>query len=101
EAAGIAPRLAGGLALLGRASVTIYLMHTIFSGGLRVALMRLGIESVPVHLLLGVGIGLAAPLFVHARPVPAAVPRLLGLGPKIALHAAGPRAAAASPAQSQ
>lgn len=101
EGVGTAARLARGLALLGQASFSIYLMHTIFSGGLRVVLMRLGIENVPVHLLLGVGIGLAAPLLVHAPAVPAAVARGLGLGPKIALRAARPRAAAAPPGHSQ
>lgn len=49
------------LARLGRNSMAIYLGHTIFSAAMRSALLAVGDEQVWLHLLLGVGAGLAGP----------------------------------------
>jgi len=55
------------MAHLGRRSLEIYLLHTIAAGAARVALIKvLGVSSVPLHLLAGTVVGIAAPvLFVY------------------------------------
>jgi fucose 4-O-acetylase-like acetyltransferase len=55
------------MAHLGRRSLEIYLLHTIAAGAARVALIKvLGVGSVPVHLLVGTVVGIAAPVvFVY------------------------------------
>lgn len=51
------------LELLGRQSLAIYLMHTIFAAGTRIALLKvLGVQRLDVHLILGTALGLAVPL---------------------------------------
>ncbi len=55
-----------GLALLGTASMAIYVLHTIFSAGLRMALLAIGYSNNLVALVLGTLIGLAGPLLVWA-----------------------------------
>ncbi|QUJ75676.1 acyltransferase [Sulfitobacter albidus] len=49
---------------LGAATMVIYLTHTIFSAALRIALVKLGIDALPVLLLATTAIGLAAPFAV-------------------------------------
>lgn len=49
------------LAVLGAASLPIFLAHTIFSAGLREALLLAGLAGPGLHLLLGTLIGLAGP----------------------------------------
>ena len=54
------------LALLGTASMAIFVLHTIFSAGLRMALLAVGYSNNLVALVLGTLIGLAGPLAVWA-----------------------------------
>ena len=49
---------------LGRASLFIYLAHTVFSGAVRIALLQAGIEDPALHLALGVAAGLAGPMLL-------------------------------------
>lgn len=49
------------LSQLGRISMAIYLSHTIFSASLRSALLAVGIDQVWLHLVVGLGVGLAGP----------------------------------------
>lgn len=62
---GMAGRALDILALLGRLSLTIYLVHTIASAMVRIVLLKLGIVSLPLHLVLGVSAGVIGPLIVH------------------------------------
>ena len=55
---------AAWLALLGTASMAIYVLHTIFSAGLRIAMMALGLGPPIVSLVLCTIIGIAAPLVI-------------------------------------
>lgn len=58
--------VATALQELGRASMTIYVLHTICGSATRIALLKLGVSSVPVlHLVAGTAVGLLGPLFVH------------------------------------
>ncbi len=50
------------LIALGKASMAIYLMHTIFSAGFRTALFKLGVDGLWPHMIVGVGVGLILPL---------------------------------------
>jgi hypothetical protein len=54
------------LASLGAASMAIYVMHTIFSAGLREFLLSLSIDAPLPHLILGTIVGLVAPMIVLA-----------------------------------
>ena len=58
-------RLGRGLSTLGQASLAIYVMHTIASAALRVALLKVGFEELAVHLVLGTLIGVLAPLAAY------------------------------------
>ncbi|SFH93541.1 acyltransferase family protein [Albimonas pacifica] len=51
-------------ASLGRASLFIYLAHTVFSSATRIALLRAGIEDPALHVALGVAAGIAGPLLL-------------------------------------
>ncbi|MBS0419146.1 MAG: acyltransferase [Proteobacteria bacterium] len=55
------------MAQLGRMSLQIYLLHTTAAGAVRIALIKLlGVNSVPLHLLVGTAVGIAAPMvFVY------------------------------------
>lgn len=67
-------------ALLGQYSMTIYLMHTIFSAAIRTLLSSVfGVQAVAPHLLFSVAGGLFLPLLFHMVPWPAIVPGVLGL----------------------
>ena len=52
------------LALLGTASMAIFVLHTIFSAGLRMALHAVGYSNNLVALVLGTLVGIAGPLTV-------------------------------------
>jgi fucose 4-O-acetylase-like acetyltransferase len=52
------------LTVLGTASMAIYVLHTIFSAGLRMALHAIGYSNNVVALVLGTMIGLGAPVLV-------------------------------------
>ncbi|MCB1907316.1 MAG: acyltransferase [Rhodocyclaceae bacterium] len=83
---GLAPR---ALAVVGEASMAIYVMHVIVAAGLRVFLTRVaGIDSYAINLVLGVAAGVAVPLLVcrlaeggHWRGLPGAA---LGIGRRAA-----------------
>ncbi|MCW3148789.1 acyltransferase [Stutzerimonas stutzeri] len=51
------------LLFVGASSMTIYLMHILAGSGVRVILASfLGVDSIPVHLVLGTLVGIGAPL---------------------------------------
>jgi len=55
------------LLFLGASSMTIYLMHILAGSGIRVILSSfMGVDSIPVHLILGTLVGLIAPLLAQA-----------------------------------
>lgn len=67
----VQPRL---LALCARFTMPVFLMHTIFAAGVRVVLLRLGIESVFVHVVGGLAASFVCPamtmiLFDRLRPL--------------------------------
>ncbi|MBL0749144.1 acyltransferase family protein [Nocardioides baculatus] len=55
---------AGLLALVGRRSLEIFLAHIVVTAGTRVALVRLEVTDLWVHLLVGTVLGLVVPLAV-------------------------------------
>lgn len=52
------------LALLGTRSLEIYLAHGVALSGTRIALVALGVTSLPVHIAAGIGLGLFAPVLL-------------------------------------
>ena len=52
-------------AVLGQASMAIFLAHTIFSAALREVLLKLGVTDGVLHVVSGTLIGLAAPLVLY------------------------------------
>lgn len=50
------------IASIGRYSLEIYLMHFLAVAFVRAALQALGVQSVSVHLIVGVGVGIIGPL---------------------------------------
>lgn len=72
--------LARWLAPLGAVSMAIYMTHTLFSAGLREALLALGVTQPALHLGLGTVIGLAAPILLYRLADRAGLSRWLGLG---------------------
>jgi len=52
------------LALIGSASMVIYLMHVLIGGGTRILLSSVGVENVYAHLMLGCLFGLLVPVFM-------------------------------------
>ena len=73
---GMIPNL---VANLGRLSLAIYVMHTIFSAFTRAILLKLGVISFELHLLAGVSVGLLSPLLINALMQKLGVAQLLGL----------------------
>ncbi len=58
-------RAGRGLALLGRASIAIFLAHILVASGVRIALLKgLGITSPALHLIAGVAAGTCLPLWL-------------------------------------
>lgn len=54
------------LTYIGASSMTIYLMHILAGSGIRIVLNKLmGIDSIAIHLVLGVLIGIGAPLLAQ------------------------------------
>ncbi len=68
------------MALLGTASMAIFVLHTIFSAGLRMALHAIGFSSNLVALVLGTLIGIAGPLAIWAAARRYRLLPWLGLG---------------------
>ncbi|MGA6096949.1 acyltransferase family protein [Stutzerimonas marianensis] len=55
------------LLFIGASSMTIYLVHILAGSGLRVVLASfLGVDNIPLHLVLGTLVGIAAPLVLQA-----------------------------------
>lgn len=50
---------------IGRITFTIYLYHVLGTAAVRIALNKVGIDMLPVHLLLGVIAGLMLPAAIH------------------------------------
>lgn len=50
------------MAILSRYTMPIFLMHTIFAGGIRSVLLKIGITSLPVHLIAGLTASFALPI---------------------------------------
>ena len=51
-----------GMDFLAKYTMPIFLMHTLFAAPLRSILMKVGIESAVVHVVLGLGISFAGPI---------------------------------------
>jgi fucose 4-O-acetylase-like acetyltransferase len=68
------------LALLGTASMAIFVLHTIFSAGLRISLHAVGYSNNLVAMVLGTLIGIAGPLAVWAVARRYGLLQWLGLG---------------------
>ncbi len=71
--------LRSALAILGVASMAIYVAHTIFSAGLRVLLFSAGVVNPTVHILLGTTIGIIGPVAMLAIARRVGSARVLGL----------------------
>lgn len=66
---------------LGRASMSIFLLHVLFVAGTRIVLHKLlGIDDAGVIVLLACLVGVAGPLLVHELARRAGASRVLGLG---------------------
>ena len=74
-------RSAGGraLAFLGVISLAIYVMHIIFSAGIRIALINGGYFDLKLHLVSGIFAGILGPLLVYLMARRANMLRILGL----------------------
>ena len=57
-------RVLGVLRYLGKTSMAIYLTHTVFSAALRIAMLKLGLDSLPLVLIATTLIGLMLPLVI-------------------------------------
>lgn len=67
------------LRLLGKASMAIYLTHTIFSAALRISLVEMGVTSVPLHVVLTAAVGVVCPLAVLWAAERFGIKKYLGL----------------------
>lgn len=73
--------IASALIALGQASLAIYVLHTLFSAGARIALNLAGIApSTPLSLAFSVASGLILPLLVYRLALARGLARPLGLG---------------------
>lgn len=57
-------KIFGFIAYLGRESMTIFLGHVLFQSGLRIVLSAVGVESVVLHLAVGLGGAIVGPLII-------------------------------------
>lgn len=51
--------------VVGRASMSIYVMHVIFGAAVRVGLLKIGVTNPAAHFVLGVTLAIAIPLGTH------------------------------------
>lgn len=72
------------IALFGSMTFTIYLYHVLGTAGARILLHKLGVESLPVHLLAGVASGVLLPVALHllVSRWPLGAQLMLGLRPR-------------------
>jgi hypothetical protein len=75
-----APRLRSAFAALGKASMAIYLTHVFALAAVRIVLLKLGIRSVPLHVVLGVSVSVLAPYLLYVLCAHFRLLRLLGFG---------------------
>lgn len=68
-----------GLCALGKASLAIFLAHTLFSAGMRILLTAAGVDDVSIHLAAGLVVGVAGPLALLVAARRFGANRLLGL----------------------
>lgn len=68
-----------GLLTLGKASMVIFLAHTIFTASIRIVLQKVGIDFLPIHLVVGVGLGIALPLMMNTLIHKFAKPQWFGI----------------------
>ena len=67
------------LRYLGKTSMVIYLTHTIFSAALRISMLKLGLDSLPLVLIATTLIGLMLPLVVLTVTRRLRLTKLLGI----------------------
>lgn len=53
------------VAFLGMISLTIYVMHTMFSAAFRILLLKVGIDNLTAHLVVGIAVGILGPLAAY------------------------------------
>ena len=66
------------LAYAGERSMPIFLAHVIFQAAVRVVLLKFGITSLPVHLILGTTAGLILPIILNDVAIRLKLVKLLG-----------------------
>lgn len=60
--AGVERRFGRGMDFLAKYTMPIFLMHTMFAASTRAVLLKLGIESSVIHVVLGLGISFVGPI---------------------------------------
>ncbi|MCH1661601.1 acyltransferase [Enterococcus faecium] len=50
------------LSYIGKSSIAIYVMHIIATAGTRIIMIKLGVDNVSIHIILGTLVGVIAPL---------------------------------------
>lgn len=60
--AGFEEKFGRGMDFLAKYTMPIFLMHTLFAAPIRTILVKTGIESAVVHVILGLGISFAGPV---------------------------------------
>jgi len=84
---GVGRYLGGALGALGRGSMSIYLMHIIVGSGARIILQRgMGVDSLVIHLFVGVLAGLLVPVIIERVIVSRQMTWLLRAPSKISLE---------------
>lgn len=73
------PGLGRLLAWFGGASMIIFLSHTLFAAPMRMVLLKVGITSLPLHVVLGTAAGLFAPFILKALIARTGRPALFGI----------------------
>lgn len=63
-AAGFERRFSRGMDFLAKYTMPIFLMHTLFAAPMRSVLLKLGIGSSVIHVVLGLGISFVGPIIV-------------------------------------
>ncbi|MBN3825763.1 acyltransferase [Burkholderia sp. Ac-20384] len=72
------PARAGWLAAIGYASMPIYLMHILVMAGVRIVLMRAGVGSLAIHLVIGTLAGVVVPMAVYLIALRTGTARVAG-----------------------
>jgi peptidoglycan/LPS O-acetylase OafA/YrhL len=88
------------LARIGASSYAIYLFHVFFTAASRIALAKAGLTPLPLQILAGVVLGVAAPMLVEHWAARYGAARLLLLGQSFRAARPRSRASFAPPAGS-